>query len=183
MRVVIADTEIRFVDYPFAGASVYPDGVIAVSEIADADPRATPPELRTISGETLFVLATDGLALDEFCQRTAIPVRRRLDIWGDLLEPFLDTSFDLEDQRATEARLHRAGLSLEEIAEIRGRVERAMMSYNFDSMLWEWVYLGMYDLLSAANGVLVGPEARASLGDPEELYRWAMWIAGRTGPE
>ncbi|MFG1771816.1 hypothetical protein ACGFIX_19760 [Nocardia salmonicida] len=183
MRVVIGDTEIQFVDYPFAGASVYPDGVLAVSEIADADPRAFPPELRTVSGETLFVLASDAPALAEFCRRTEIVVRRRGDIWADLLEPFLDTSFDDEDQRATEARLHRAGIALPEVADIRARVEQAMMSYNFDSMLWEWVHLGLYDLLSAANGVLVRPAARATLGDPAQLYRWAMGIAARTGPD
>ena len=48
-----------------------------------------------------------------------------------------------------------------QIVDIRGRVEQAMMSYNFESMLWEWGYLGLYDLLSAANGVLARPEARA----------------------
>lgn len=179
--MVIADTEIRFTDYPFAGASVYPDGVIAVSEIADADPRAIPPQLHTVAGETLFVLAADRPVLDEFCRRNEIAVRRDPDIWGDLLEPFLDTAFDAEVQRTTETRLHRAGLSHAEIVAIRGRVERAMMSYNFDSMLWEWTYLGLYDLLSAANGVLVRPAAQATLGDPAQFYRWAMRIAARTG--
>ncbi|MFD3701591.1 hypothetical protein ACFWUP_00435 [Nocardia sp. NPDC058658] len=103
------------------------------------------------------------------------------DIWGDLLEPFLDTSFDDEHQRRTETRLRRAGVSAEEIVEIRGRVERAMLSYNFDSMLWDWTYLGLYDLLSAANGVLARPAARAKLGDPAQFYHWAMRIAVRTG--
>ncbi|MGW5919275.1 hypothetical protein ACWFPY_09790 [Nocardia fluminea] len=175
----MADTEIRFVDYPFAGASVYPEGVIAVSAITEADPGAIRPYLRTVAGEMLFVHAEHRRALDEFCRRNAIALHRRLDIWSDLLEPFLDTWFDAEDQQATEARLHAVGLGSAEIVEIRGFVERAMMSYNFDSMLWEWVYLGLYDLLCAANGVLVRPEAQASLGDPVALYRWAMEIAGR----
>ncbi|TCJ96875.1 hypothetical protein DFR71_2909 [Nocardia alba] len=175
----IADTEIRFVDYPFAGALVYPDGVIEVSAITEADPGAIPPHLRTVTGEMLFVHAEHRPALDDFCRRNTIAVRRRLDVWADLLEPFLDTWFDDEDQRATEARLLGVGLAAQEIVEIRGRVERAMMSYNFDSMLWEWVHLNLYDLLSAANGVLTRPEARATLGDPVALYRWAMEIAGR----
>jgi hypothetical protein len=179
MQVVFADTEIRFVDYPFAGASVFPDGVLAVSAITEADPDAIRPHLRTVAGETLFVHAEHRGALDDFCRRNVIAVHRRLDIWADLLEPFLDTWFDAEDQRATDARLHGARLGSKEIAEIRGRVERAMMSYNFDSMLWEWVYLGLYDLLSAANGVLTRPESQATLGDPVELYRWAMGVADR----
>ncbi|MFC6010256.1 hypothetical protein [Nocardia lasii] len=180
MLVVIADTEIRFRDYPFVGASVHPRGVLALAEIRDADPSATPPEIRTVTEETLFVAAGDGPALEKFCHRNAIPVRRRPDIWADLLEPFLDTSFDLAHQRATEAQLLAAGFPAAEIVEIRRRVERAMVSYNFDSMLWEWVHLGLFDLLSAANGSLARWTARKSLGDAAELYRWAMRIAHRT---
>ncbi len=122
--MVFADTEIRFVDYPFAGASVFPDGVLAVSAITEADPDAIRPHLRTVAGETLFVHAEHRGALDDFCRRNVIAVHRRLDIWADLLEPFLDTWFDAEDQRATDARLHGAGLGSKEIAEIRGRIER-----------------------------------------------------------
>ncbi|MFE3542781.1 hypothetical protein ACFXK0_07405 [Nocardia sp. NPDC059177] len=177
MQVVLADAEIRFVDYPFAGASVYPDGVLAVAGIRDAEPAGIPPEIRTIHGETLFVPAAHRVELTEFCTANAITVRNRPDIWSDLLEPFLDTIFDDDTQRATEDRLRRAGLSTAGIAGIRGRVEPAMMSYNFDSMLWEWGYLGLYDLLSAANGVLARPAARATLGDPVRFYVWAMRVA------
>ncbi|MEV6217399.1 hypothetical protein [Nocardia sp. NPDC051833] len=180
MQVFIAESEIRFTDYPFVGASVYPHGTVAVGQIRDVDPAALPPEVRTVSGETLFVSAADRSALAELCSRNALPVRSRPDIWADLLEPFLDTALDADAERSTEDRLRSVGLSPTEIIEIRGRVERAMMSYNFDSMLWEWVHLGLYDLLSAAGGTRARRVARATLGDPAVLYEWAMRIADRS---
>ncbi|MEV0063470.1 hypothetical protein [Nocardia sp. NPDC050718] len=55
MQVFIAESEIRFTDCPFVGASVYPHGTVAVGQIRDVDPAALPPEVRTVGGETLFV--------------------------------------------------------------------------------------------------------------------------------
>ncbi|MFJ8958640.1 hypothetical protein ACIRG5_04575 [Lentzea sp. NPDC102401] len=75
-------------------------------------------------------------------------------------EPFLDTSF-----------------SAAQIAAIRARLTPLMRAYNFDSMLWDWTHLGLYDLLRALNGTLVRPSSPATLGDPFEVYRWAMEIA------
>ncbi|MFD6390036.1 hypothetical protein [Nocardia sp. NPDC060259] len=181
MDAVFADTEIRFASYEFPGATVYPSGAIGLAEIRDVDPRATPPEVRTVRGETLFVLAAQRSELDDFATRHGIPVRRRPDVWADLLEPFLDTSFDPDDVRATLDRLRRAGVSPAEVDEIRGRVERAMLAYNIDSMLWEWVHLGLYDLLSAGIGTLVSSAVRETVGDPAGLYAWAMEIADRPG--
>ncbi|WP_278262266.1 hypothetical protein [Nocardia sp. AG03] len=177
MLFVLADGEIRFANYPFAGASVYPEGVVPAAEIRDVDPRGWPPEIRTVRGETLFLPRVDEAELVAFCEANTIPVRQRPDVWSDLLEPFLDTTFDPEHERKTEQRLQRAGLSPAQIVAIRQRVERAMLSYNFDSMLWDWVNLGLFDLLSAAAGVLARPAAAATLGDPVRLYAWAMRVA------
>lgn len=54
-----------------------------------------------------------------------------------------------------------------------------MSAYNFDSMLWEWVHLGLFDLLAAATGPLVNSSLQAELGDPAAFYTWAMQIAER----
>jgi hypothetical protein len=39
--------------------------------------------------------------LERFCRATQIPVRKRPDISGDLLEPFLDTQFTPEREAVT----------------------------------------------------------------------------------
>ena len=73
----------------------------------------------------------------------------RIDIWGLLLDPFLDTEFSREQQEQTLQLRGRCGISSAEVEAIRARVEPAMISYNFDSMLWDWVHLGLTDILDA----------------------------------
>jgi hypothetical protein len=141
-----------------------------------------PPEIRTTSGETLFIAAIQRPDLEQFCHRNGITKKHRPDIWADLLEPFLDTWFDPEDELATDNRLREAGLSQEEVVGIRQRLTPLMHAYNFDSMLWDWIHLGLCDLLDAATGPLVklvNPSLQATLGDPVALYAWAMEIAER----
>lgn len=179
MEVSFAEHHIHFSSYDFPGSSVHPTGILACERIRDADCRAAPPEIRTTLGETLFIPREQQGDLERFCRRNGIANRHRPDIWADLLEPFLDTWFDPDDERATDNRLRNAGLSEAEVAGIRRRLAPLMHAYNFDGMRWEWVSLGLFDLLNAATGPLVEPGVRAALGDPETLYTWAMDIAER----
>lgn len=179
MDVRIAEDHIEFLHYKFRGATVHPTGILTRAQIRDVDWGTSPPEIRTTLGETLFVPRGQQAELEQFCHRNGIARTNRRDIWSDLLEPFLDTWFDPEDELATENRLHEAGLRAEEIADIRLRLTPLMRAYNFDSMLWEWVDLSLFDLLNAASGALVPPELPATLGDPGVFYAWAMEIADR----
>jgi hypothetical protein len=179
MDVSFAADHIRFLHYDFPGSTVHPTGILIPAQIRDADWKITRPEIRTTLGETLFIPRKQDSELEEFCRRNDVTERRRTDIWSDLLEPFLDTWFDPEQELATEKRLHAAGLSQEEVAEIRQRIAPLMRAYNFDSMLWEWVDLGLFDLLSASSGALVPPDLPTTLGDLTVFYAWAMEIAER----
>lgn len=166
-----------FVGYEFPWASVHPHGVLPASSIRDAYVEAGPLEVRTRAGETLFLSWDNRGSLVQFCERHGIALVRRLDVWGNLLEPFLDTEFSAAHQAATDARLRAVGMSQELIDAVRDRVGPLMRSYNFDSMLWEWADLGLFDLLKALNGTLVDPASPAALGDLDEVYRCAMEIA------
>ncbi|WAL64945.1 hypothetical protein ORV05_29075 [Amycolatopsis cynarae] len=179
MEVSFAEDHILFLRYDFPGATVHPTGTLTARQIRDANWILSPPEIRTTLGETLFVPHAQQAQLEQFCLRNGIAGKQRLDIWSDLLEPFLDTEFGPEHVQATDKRLRQAGLSGEEVAGIRRRVTPLMHAYNFDSMLWEWVDLSLYDLLSAATGPLVDPGIQAALGDPSAFYNWAMEIAER----
>ncbi|MTD59052.1 hypothetical protein [Amycolatopsis pithecellobii] len=179
MEVTFAEDYICFRTYPFPGATVHPTGVLPRARIRDADWKAWPPEIRTVTGETLFVPRSQEAELHQFCDRNGIAGHCRPDTWSDLLEPFLDTWFDPDHDRATDERLRQAGVSQEETEEIRERLTPLMKAYNFDSMLWEWVNLNLFDLLSALSGPLVPPGLQATLGDPAVLYVWAMEIADR----
>ncbi|USX53039.1 hypothetical protein [Lentzea sp. HUAS12] len=176
MTVTFGPDHIVFAAYEFPWASVHPHGLLPASAVRDVSVSGQ-PEIRTVLGETLFLSPQDSSGLAEFCLRHGIPDVVRFDVWGNLLEPFLDTTFSAEASAATCARLHSAGLSQDLIDSIRERIAPLMRAYNFDSMLWEWADLGLYDLLSAVNGRLVPASLPAALGDPAEVYRWAMEIA------
>lgn len=179
MDAVFAEEHIGFPRYDFRGASVHPTGTVALAQIRDADWTAIRPEIRTTLGETLFLPAGQRPELEQFCVRNGVIRRSRFDAWGDLLEPFLDTWFDPEEERATLARLRDAGFPSWEVAEIRRRLTPLMYAYNFDAMVWEWAHLGLSDLLNAANAPVVAPDIRNALGDPAAFYGWAMRIADR----
>ncbi|WP_173123329.1 hypothetical protein [Kibdelosporangium persicum] len=179
MDVTIADDHIRFLRYEFRGASVHPHGTLTAAQIRGVNWKLAPPEIRTVLGETLFVPAGQRQELEQFCRRNDIAFDRRLDAWGNLLEPFLDTKISDETADATDERLRKAGFDFGEIAEIRLRIAPLMKAYNIDSMLWDWANLGLYDLLRAVSGHLVPAGLPATLGDPAEVYAWAQEIADR----
>jgi hypothetical protein len=168
--VEFGPTGLLYSSYPYAVARVYPHGTVAVADIRDVDPDAAPPEVRLRSGETLFVSARQRDDLRAFCEVHAIAVRRRPDVWADLLEPFLDTELTAADDERTASRLAAVGLGREEVARIRAEVGDAMVAYNFGSMLWEWVHLGLFDVLEA-HAHRLPPD------DFTQFYSWAMGVA------
>src|SRR5256885_6841466 len=77
---------VRFRDGQPTLSGMSGDGIVQASAIRDADPDAIPPQIRTVTGVTLFVSATHRRQLQQFCHEYQIPLRRRYDVWGDLLE-------------------------------------------------------------------------------------------------
>ncbi|MFJ8011308.1 hypothetical protein [Streptomyces sp. NPDC096339] len=158
-----------------------PRRALPATAVRDADPAASPPELRIVSGDTVFVSSRDAAALERFCAENGIPVRHRPDIWGDLLEPFLDTWFDARHQAETLDRLARNGVGPAETVRIRERVGPLMAAYN--GVHWDWCHLGLADLLDAAASELVPAELRIRPQDRAAFHAWAMEIADRPHPK
>ena len=171
---------VRFTSYPFPAASVFPAGTVAVAAIRDADPDTAPPEVRLRSGETLFVPAEGRDGLRAFCHDHGIALVRRPDVWGALLAPFLDTEFTAADEARTGELLAAAHVNLEEVARLRARFGDAMVAYNVDSMLWDWVHLGLWDLLQALCGTLSGERHRLPPEEFATVYWEAMALADRS---
>lgn len=170
--VRFAPGAVVFLGYPFPGARVYPTGEVPWSEVEEVDLDAAPPELR-VRGETLFVSATHKDELRRAAEGHGVPIVPRVDVWDLLLEPFVDTTFDDADQERTLQQLEQNGVTRDEAAAIRATVRKPMLAYN--AILWDWVHLGMYDLLWAHLGV------RATVSEAAfvEFYRWAQEIAKR----
>jgi hypothetical protein len=97
-----------------------------------------------------------------------------VDVWHLILEPFLDTTFDHAHQERTLAILAANGVSRAECLAIRQDVALPMAAYNGGTGLWDWVHLGLYDLLNAYR--------LANVADFEARYRAAVEIALRAGP-
>ena len=188
LQVAFAGSHVYFPDGHLSRADGTFDGTLAASAIRDADPAEAPPEIRTLSGETLFVSAIQRQELERFCWATQIPVRKRPDIWGDLLEPFLDTEFTPEHEAVTLGRLRQAGLTDTEIDPIRAQVGPLMLAYN--SVHWDWCHLGLADLLDAVTTESLPEHLRNRLremrpepGETAHFYTWAMRIADSAGPQ
>ncbi len=167
--------------YPYMGASVFPSGRIPWTEVREVEPKAFPPELRTRRGETLFVPAKQREDLVKHADAVGVKVRRSLDVWGLLLQPFLDTSFDPPEVARVNELLASLGVSGDLRERIRRRIGPLMRAFNLDSGLWEWTHLGLDDLLAAVNGAPIIHDKRLVPGPARRarLYRWAMAIAER----
>ncbi|MEU5064884.1 hypothetical protein AB0G95_12735 [Streptomyces virginiae] len=165
---------------PGEDASV-PARVLGAAAVREADPDAAPPEIRTLAGEIVFVSSVHQAGLRRFCEVNGIPLRVRPDVWGDLLEPFLDTSFTHRERMANLERLAAVGLDAGETARIRERVGPLMAAYN--SVHWDWNHLGLADLLEAAFGTLVPEELRIPPRERDAFRGWATGIANRADGE
>ncbi len=171
-RVTLEDSTLRFSNYRFEPASVFPSGSITRDQIQEINLASYPSQLRLTSGEILFVphVPQDREALLGFVDLHDLPTQRRSSVWSALLEPFLDSSEDQETIDRQFAWFARVGLERAEVDRIRREVGVAMIAYNFGSRLWEWALLGMYDALRAQR-------ARLSRRDFADFYGRAMRLA------
>lgn len=173
------DEGIEFSGYTFSPSSVYPCGTVKYSDIKEILPDFFPPEIRTHSGEILFVSAPYKEELKKAAEKNKIPSKRRPDIWSFILEPFLDTEFSEEDKERTLRILESNGVSRKLCEELRMEAGEAMYAYNISSGLWEWIHLGLYDLLCAFCGYLSGEKFKMPETKFKEFYWRAMEIANR----
>ncbi|MEW6732280.1 MAG: hypothetical protein AB1489_13205 [Acidobacteriota bacterium] len=167
---------IRFTDYPYPPASIYPTGIVKYLSIEEIVINAIPPEVRT-SEDILFVSASLREQLMTVAKEQGIALTNRQDVWGLILEPFLDTEFTAAQQQATLELLEQNGIDRELSKRLRNRVAKAMWAYNFDSGLWDWCHLGLSDLLSALQGTLSGPEHCLPKEQFAAFYREAIKLA------
>lgn len=172
MQTTFSTTGIHFHRYPFQPATVFPDKFLPWDAVQEMVP-GWPPEVRTRQGEVLFVSAEHEDALKAAVQAAGIPLVKRFDVWDMILTPFLDTEFDEATHEHILAMLEANGISREECQQLRARVAQPMLAYN--ALLWDWVHLGLYDLLLAHRPLLATADFRA-------FYWEAMAIARRALP-
>jgi predicted metal-dependent HD superfamily phosphohydrolase len=159
---------LRFEQYAFEPATIFPNGAIEASQIAEVNLELL--QLRLTSGEVLFVTHLNKAALLTFVNSNDLKVERRISVWGALLDPFLDTWADqatIDRQFSWFAGL---GLNREAVDRWRREVALAMYAYNFGTMRWEWASLEFSDVLTAQQARLRRPAFK-------DFYWRAMQVA------
>ncbi len=170
-KSMIKENSIKIWNYPFEPASVYPSKEIQSEEIEAIHLENYPPTLK-VDKELIFISRASVNQLKEFAKRNGIKLAERPSNWDYITEPFLDTEFDDNEKEATLKSLIKNGFTKKEITEIRKEIGDQMYKYNFDTMLWEWVHLGLSDVLAALKPKL-------NKKDFEEIYWRAMEIEQR----
>ncbi len=139
---------IQIDDYPFQPSIAYGQTRILVDTIDEIDIESYPPTIK-VKDELIFLTSEKRDELKEFARRNDLKIVKRPDIWGWILEPFLDTEFTKETDERLTRLLNEYGLTEEIVNSIRKEVKTQMLKYNFDTMLWEWGGLGAEDVLKA----------------------------------
>ncbi len=134
--------------YPFQPSIAYGQIKISSDIIEEIDIESYPPTIK-VKNELIFLTSENRDELKEFALRNNLKTIKRPDIWGWILEPFLDTEFTKETDERLTRLLNEYGLTKEIVNEIRKEVKIQMLKYNFDTMLWEWAGLGAEDVLKA----------------------------------
>ena len=135
-------------DYPFQPSIAYGQTKIFVDTIDEIDIESYPPTIK-VKDELIFLTSEKKDELKAFARRNDLRTVKRPDIWGWILEPFLDTEFTKETDERLTRLLTEYGLTKETVDLIRKEVKTQMLKYNFDTMLWEWGGLGAEDVLKA----------------------------------
>lgn len=144
---------------------------IKATDIKNIALQSTPPTIR-VRDELYFISASLKNDLALFAYTHNIPTVDRIDIWSWIAEPFLDTEYTDDTHIRLNNLLLEYGLTNNEVYDLRKNIETQMLKYNFDTMLWEWVHLGLYDVLKAIR-------PKYSSIDFHEFYKKAMQIALR----
>jgi len=174
--VKILEDSIEFQDYDFFPSVAYSEvGMkkIPAEEIDEIDLDGAPPVLK-IGEELVFISAELRSKLDAFARQNRIMIKQRFDIWDAILEPFIDTEFTQENARKNKENLEKYGLKEEHVKEWREKIRETMIAYNFGTGLWDWVHLGLWDLLTAYK---IGIGEKFTKKEYSELYWESMKIA------
>lgn len=169
--------DIEIFDYPFECSFAAKNRSISVEDIKDVDCSFLPPVIRLVNNELIFVFANHKDELLLFCERNKISNIKRKDLWSFILEPFLDTEFSDRTKEQCYSILNEFGINKELCDHLRDELSPRMIAYNFESCLWEWVNLGLYDALSASCGMLSGEKHKLNKNDFEKFYWYSMDIA------
>ncbi len=168
----IEKDKISIKNYPFKPSLANPSITLNADEIKSITLKSSPPQL-LYKNDWIFI-ATEKLdELTTFVETNNIKISEKNWTWDSILDPFLDIDYTEEETENTINSLIKNGVSRDIVIAIREEVSEQMQKYNFDTMLWEWVSLGLSDVLQAMK-------VKYSDKEFQEFYNKAMSIENIT---
>lgn len=138
--------------YPFAPGSCRKNLAIGAADVIEADPRQCTLRL---ANEIIYLPGWPHDELIAFCTSNQVPVRERYNIWADILEPYVDTSFSSTEVAERRNRLRAAQISTWTVVRLRCLYFLPIVIYQ--GIAGEWTGLHHYDLLDSLRALrLVG---------------------------
>ena len=125
-----------------------------------------------VDDDIIFITSKQKSELLNFAEINKIDLKAHSWNWDWILEPYLDTEFTEEDEIRIDKCLSKIGISKIESEEIRKEVGEQMLKYNFDTMLWDWCSLDLFDVLSAMR-------VKYEKSEFEDFYKRAIEIDKR----
>ncbi len=165
------DQGIQLQNYPHQACPYGPKGFIPSNRIRSIFTGSLRLSIR-VEEEIIFMDSSFQDRLEIFAEMNNIPTEIRNCNWEYLTEPFLDLEKNDSEKRETLEILQGRGFTLSEILDIRVRIERQMMKYNFDTQLLRNDVLDLHDVLLAMR-----PSMKKR--DFESFYWKAMEIETR----
>lgn len=167
----IQSHKITITNYPFEPSIVYRKNTILAEEIDSMCVEFGICRIY-IAEDIVFVSAEKKEELENFAKTNNIKLSRYSWNWSRILEPYLDTEFTKKNEKLILKKLLENGIDKNEVNEIRNEVGQQMYKYNFDTMLWDWFNLGLYDVLSAMR-------AKYNVEEFRDFYKRALKIDKR----
>lgn len=144
----ITTNTIVITHYPFEPSIAYPEKTLTADRIQCIAADFGLCRLY-VENDIIFISATQKAEVLHFAKANNIPLIPYSWNWDWLLEPYLDTEITPDHQKSIAKQLNAVGLTNTNIKTIQNEVGQQMYTYNFDTLLWDWCSLGLYDVLSA----------------------------------
>lgn len=144
----IQDDVISITEYPFEPSVAFPEKIIKADEIKSICADFGMVKVY-VENDIVLVSAEYKESIKSFATRHEIPLAKETWNWDSILEPYLDTEFTEENQKRAWERLAGNGFEKSEVESMRKEVGASMYVYNFGTGLWDWVSLGLSDVLAA----------------------------------
>lgn len=167
----IQENRISISEYPFEPSIAYPGKIIYASEIKFISADFGLCRLY-VGNDIIFITSEQKSELLKFAESYEIELKTHTWNWDWILEPYLDTEFTHDNEKRIDNCLNEVGLSKIETEKIRKEVGEQMFKYNFDTMVWDWCSLDLFDVLSAMR-------VKYDKSEFDDFYRRAIEIDKR----